>query len=196
MGWHHCSGLITWIKMPMSPQRYHNQPGARQESSGSYYDPIGIVEHVQKQYSVGHAAIAGLVKLIKPSEASLSSVQEILDEFERSTVEIKNVAEESEVLLSRDPVTGIHNRGSFWRIAEQTIDGLDANDGVVVATIDLNAFKPVNDQYGHPAGDVVLREVATRLDKIVEKRGFAGRMGGDELTAICHSNNIPGKDTV
>ncbi len=50
--------------------------------------------------------------------------------------------------------------------------------------IDLNDFKSINDQYGHAAGDQVLREVALRLQDTVRSSDLVGRIGGDEFALI------------
>ena len=53
-----------------------------------------------------------------------------------------------------------------------------------LAYIDLDHFKPINDQYGHHAGDIVLKEVAARLNEAVRGCDFVARIGGDEFVAV------------
>ena len=58
--------------------------------------------------------------------------------------------------------------------------------------LDVDSFKEINDRYGHPEGDRVLREVADHLRKAVGESGILGRLGGDEFVALIH----PGRRAV
>ena len=53
--------------------------------------------------------------------------------------------------------------------------------------IDNNKFKAINDEYGHLAGDAVLKEMATRLGQSVRHEDFIARLGGDEFAIILHT---------
>ncbi len=89
---------------------------------------------------------------------------------------------------SHDPLTGLANRVLF---AEKLAEALtDENAGrrrvldVGLLYIDLDRFKPVNDTYGHDAGDEILQSVADRLSAQVRPHDTVGRLGGDEF-AVC-----------
>jgi diguanylate cyclase (GGDEF)-like protein len=88
----------------------------------------------------------------------------------------------TEDLAKHDSLTGLFNRRAFMEfLSEQLIEPQPA----VVILIDLDHFKAINDQHGHSAGDVVLIEVANRLDKIAtEYSGIAVRLGGDEFCLL------------
>jgi diguanylate cyclase (GGDEF)-like protein len=94
-------------------------------------------------------------------------------------------AEEFHRLATIDPLTGLHNR----RFAEQRLAAEAARSQryghpLTVIAFDLNDFKQINDQYGHPVGDEVLREFGKRLLAALRVSDFAVRMGGDEFLAI------------
>jgi len=94
-------------------------------------------------------------------------------------------AEEFQRQATIDPLTGLYNR----RFAEQRLAAEAARcqrygHALTVISFDLNNFKDINDQYGHPAGDQVLKEFAERLNKAIRVSDFAVRMGGDEFLAI------------
>jgi diguanylate cyclase (GGDEF)-like protein/PAS domain S-box-containing protein len=77
-----------------------------------------------------------------------------------------------------DELTGLANRPSFF-------DALSASSHGAILYCDLDRFKPVNDQYGHAAGDEVLRQVAQRLRDSVRAGDTVARIGGDEFAIIC-----------
>ena len=52
--------------------------------------------------------------------------------------------------------------------------------------LDIDSFKEINDKYGHPAGDRILRETAGKLKEVFENKGIIGRLGGDEFVALIH----------
>ena len=85
-------------------------------------------------------------------------------------------------LLQRDQLTGLLNRAAFQRCAEGALDGGEAALTVIIA--DIDDFKSVNDRYGHPCGDYVLKELALKLQTVFEGAQAIGRIGGDEFTVL------------
>ncbi|QDN84364.1 GGDEF domain-containing protein [Streptomyces sp. RLB3-6] len=83
--------------------------------------------------------------------------------------------------IRRDPLTGLLTRDGWSRTAERVIA---RNRRAVVVLGDLNGFKPVNDSYGHDAGDAVLAAVGQRLTDWCGGHDVAGRLGGDEFVAV------------
>jgi len=81
---------------------------------------------------------------------------------------------------SHDPLTGLPNRAEFGR----RLDAIARTD-IVLLYIDLDDFKPINDIYGHPVGDVVLVEVGRRMLGVLGPDDFVGRLGGDEFAVVC-----------
>ena len=90
--------------------------------------------------------------------------------------------ERAHSLAVTDPLTGFLNRRT---ITEKTSDMIDAakkkNKSITFLMLDLDNFKNVNDVHGHSAGDVVLREVAERISKVVPPNSLLARLGGDEF---------------
>lgn len=86
-------------------------------------------------------------------------------------------------LAQRDPLTGLLNRAGF----EQQLQAcLQVGEGAAVALlyIDLDRFKPVNDQHGHAVGDELLRQFAQRLTLLVRPTDAVARLGGDEFAVL------------
>jgi diguanylate cyclase (GGDEF)-like protein/PAS domain S-box-containing protein len=84
---------------------------------------------------------------------------------------------------AHDPLTQMLNRASLDERLEAAL--LEGSDDVVVLFLDLDAFKSVNDTFGHDAGDIVLQAVAERLRSAVRPTDDVGRYGGDEFVAVC-----------
>ncbi len=93
-----------------------------------------------------------------------------------STTELRHLAQ-------HDNLTGLLNRRSI----EHAIDGVlvHGRTDVVIAFVDLDGFKSVNDGFGHDAGDEVLRVVAARLRNALRPTDDVARYGGDEFVVLC-----------
>ncbi|MEP6504344.1 MAG: PAS domain-containing protein, partial [Betaproteobacteria bacterium] len=83
-------------------------------------------------------------------------------------------------LTQRDALTGLLNRPGLERWLVQR-DAEAAAGTLALLYVDLDHFKPVNDSFGHPAGDAVLREFALRLQGLVRPADAVARLGGDEF---------------
>ena len=83
---------------------------------------------------------------------------------------------------SIDPLTGLSNRAYFLEDLEARLREPDST--VAVMFLDLDGFKWINDSLGHPSGDQILREVADRLDAVLDPRLHLARFGGDEFTVL------------
>ncbi len=84
-----------------------------------------------------------------------------------------------------DPLTGLYNRRfAEQRLAAEVARSERKGHPLSVLTLDLNNFKQINDTYGHPAGDHVLLEFATRLNSVVRGSDLAVRLGGDEFLVL------------
>jgi diguanylate cyclase (GGDEF)-like protein len=97
---------------------------------------------------------------------------------------------------AKDALTGLANRAQFLEQVNRVIQYryLNRKFHFAVLFLDLDGFKPINDRFGHKAGDVVLRHIAKRLQSCVSKGDLVGRHGGDEFTIIL--NRIKGSEEV
>lgn len=94
---------------------------------------------------------------------------------------------EQEILRQahQDPLTGLANRRRIEAQAVQVLaNARRSNRSVAVLVIDLDGFKAINDTFGHPAGDLVLREIAARLTAKTRPSGLLARLGGDEFAVL------------
>jgi diguanylate cyclase (GGDEF)-like protein/PAS domain S-box-containing protein len=90
-----------------------------------------------------------------------------------------------------DPLTGLLNRrGGEAKFANQLVSA-ELNDGIfIMLLLDLNYFKQVNDKYGHEAGDIVLKEIASRLRTVLRSDDIVVRWGGDEFVISMILDNL------
>jgi diguanylate cyclase (GGDEF)-like protein len=90
-----------------------------------------------------------------------------------------------------DTLTGLPNRRALdERLEEEVLAARKNNYSFAVIMMDLDGFKDVNDTYGHPVGDDVLRLVFTQMARGVRNTDFLARYGGDELTLILTQSDM------
>jgi diguanylate cyclase (GGDEF)-like protein len=88
-------------------------------------------------------------------------------------------------LALHDPLTGVANRRQTMdRLAEELARAKRAGTPLSVVIIDLDHFKAINDQHGHPFGDVVLQGVVRRVQQAVRSYDVLGRFGGEEFLVV------------
>jgi diguanylate cyclase (GGDEF)-like protein/PAS domain S-box-containing protein len=99
--------------------------------------------------------------------------------------EIRQTQERLTHLANVDVLSGLPNRGRVRQLLGEALRGATSgNVPCAIMFLDLDGFKPVNDTFGHPKGDAVLRAVAQRLVNEVGNHGTVGRMGGDEFAIV------------
>lgn len=95
-----------------------------------------------------------------------------------------------EGLVLFDELTGLRNRRAVLSDLDQMLASSRRHGhGLAVVMIDIDRFKPINDEHGHRVGDEVLRETTARLQGRLRTADVAGRIGGDELLVL-----LPGTD--
>jgi diguanylate cyclase (GGDEF)-like protein len=103
----------------------------------------------------------------------------------RDITERKRAEERIYHMAHHDTLTGLPNRSLICDRLQQSIAHADRNaESVLVAFIDLDSFKLVNDTLGHNAGDELLKEVAKRMVHCVRREDTVGRFGGDEFVLV------------
>lgn len=87
-------------------------------------------------------------------------------------------------LARHDTLTEVPNRFHFNEQLDDALQNLGCGDGIAVHWIDIDRFKDVNDDLGHPVGDALLRSIGARLRASVRRPDFVGRLGGDEFAIV------------
>jgi diguanylate cyclase (GGDEF)-like protein len=132
--------------------------------------------------------------------ALLSLVLVLLSKTRYAQEEVQRIADtEAQVRQESmsDALTGIPNRAQFVERVTRSLLCARQNREFQFAVlfIDLDGFKPINDKFGHKAGDAVLQHTAKRLQACLRKGDSVGRYGGDEFTLLI--NNVSGpSDTI
>jgi len=113
---------------------------------------------------------------------------------------VRNLSERSQLTelserANRDPLTGLFNRRRFEEeLAPRLAATRRYKTPGAVLVIDLDGFKPVNDRYGHAAGDAVLRAVARILERHTRTSDLVARLGGDEFGILLDQTALAGAE--
>ncbi len=121
-----------------------------------------------------------------------TELERLNEQLERANTELLGKKEELEranrklkELADYDEMTGVFNRRAFLeRVAWEVSGARRRNAWLGLLYIDPNGFKPINDTYGHDAGDRVIRQFVSRLRETARAEDVVGRMGGDEFAVL------------
>jgi hypothetical protein len=124
----------------------------------------------------------------EPIAITPKTVQDILAyvaEKEQSLADLRGRVAELERLLEADELTGLLNRRGFETAAHRALaHAARYNETGVLALIDLDRFKHVNDAHGHAAGDAALRLIGQVLAESIRATDYAARLSGDEFAIL------------
>lgn len=126
-----------------------------------------------------------------PSRSAVVAWHLEMRRSEQMRRELQTSAARFEQLAMVDPLTGIANRRCFENISEQGIrESRATGDQACVALIDVDAFKQINDSYGHLVGDKVLQAIAALLTQHVRANDLAARLAGDEFVLLLQRTDL------
>jgi len=144
----------------------------------------GIKDRALAKRAVGRGAQDYLLK----DELEMTSLIRSID-YAR---ERKRIEKELFQRANFDALTGIANRSLFEaRLKMAQARAERAGSGVAVLYLDLDRFKPINDKYGHEAGDFVLKTVAQRIKSVLRAYDTPARIGGDEFAVLLEGIATP-----
>ncbi|WP_275545550.1 MULTISPECIES: diguanylate cyclase [unclassified Pseudomonas] len=135
------------------------------------------------------ALAARFNELKRQREAALQLNEQVLAKrVTERTLALQQANQRLSELALQDPLTGLANRTALQQHLEQALArSLRRDELLAVMLIDLDGFKPINDQHGHGFGDQVLAEIARRLRQYIRDADLPARLGGDEFVVICEN---------
>lgn len=115
----------------------------------------------------------------------LQGLSERVASMEHEALGYREHLEEQRQKALLDPLTGLPNRAAWSeRVEREMLDWQENGGHLAMAILDLDHFKRINDNYGHLAGDKVLKIVADQLRKRLQGRDFIARFGGEEFVML------------
>ncbi|MDY7549003.1 EAL domain-containing protein [Glaciimonas sp. CA11.2] len=178
------SGEARWIENLGSAPGFLRHNGAVKCGLRSgYIFPVVYVTEGGQRHSPG--VLEFYSKLSRQHEAQLPILSETIGVLIAQTAQRLEQQETIRQLAQIDGLTELANRTYFYHMLDNTCQNSTiAGTSFGLIFIDLDRFKPVNDAFGHEAGNVVLQEFARRLQLLVPSGSYVGRLGGDEFAIL------------
>ncbi len=182
-----------WTVVIGVPTQYID--GQLRQALSSLFTVIGVVflAGLLATRLLGNRIVAAISALVSPA-AALGSGKVVTvpplplveaDQVGKALMRASEMLAQTRYQATHDSLTGLPNRVLFHEIIGQQVSLAERNKtSLSLLYIDLNRFKPVNDQYGHAAGDRLLVHVAMQLRRSLRESDFAARLGGDEFAVV------------
>lgn len=156
---------------------------------------ILIYDLRQVPSNFNHKIAAGIRTLshVKENLRFIGTVHEELDKREKFVIgriltdeDMKQALSSQNLIgeLQIDQLTQLYNKKTITNFVQQKIQAGNKKERFALVIMDLDNFKPINDQFGHMAGDTVLSRVALRVNELIGEDGVVGRIGGDEFMLV------------
>ena len=162
----------------------------------SYQDPK-FAQTARERFKSTDPVLAGIDALFEKAhglpqpEAAWTSIQAMRlhnhDMRQKRHAEKSDIrAQEAEARVTVDELTGLKNRAGMKDILHRRIEDIKRHPAkaIMVAFLDLDGFKELNDTCGHDAGDVALIEMGKKLEAVFRKTDVVCRLGGDEMVIL------------
>ena len=149
---------------------------------------VAISTHTEATNILQSSALQTLTFLATFSVVLISSVGFVFMSRDRAD-------ENNRVLAALDPLTGVANRRSLIAALDRDVARAQRmREPMALMMVDIDHFKDVNDQYGHPAGDRVLCSVVNVLRQRVRAQDLVGRYGGEEFMVLLPDTGLVGAE--
>lgn len=145
---------------------------------------LSTQEAFEARYGRGIEAMAAVIGVVLSLLLSLLAWL-MVNGRDRAVRLAEVMTEELRHMAQHDPLTNLPNRALFNdRLGHELARAKRQNGRFAMVFLDLDYFKPINDNYGHDVGDQVLRQLARRLQQCVRAADTVGRIGGDEFVVL------------
>lgn len=178
------SGQAGWLEDMANDPHFLRRASARECRLGSGYAfPVTYVSEDGHQHRPG--VLEFYSSLSRQPEAQLPSLSATIGAL---IAQMTQRLEQQATILHLaqvDELTGLANRSHFYALLTQSCaSAAKTRTSFGLMFLDLDRFKPINDAFGHEAGNVVLREFAQRLRALAPPGACVGRLGGDEFALL------------
>lgn len=180
------SGHSVWIpsadELPATVRRQHERHRGQPAGCGV---AVPLWEPQRDGEPGEHAAEAGLLYLTAGGEWAREPLLRLAERLSRFVTRRWQNQREVNLRIHKDGLTGVFNRAYFDSQFPLELERARRSQGPLTLVLtDLDHFKTVNDRYGHPAGDRVLKMVARRLQEALRRIDHVCRVGGEEFALI------------
>ena len=107
-----------------------------------------------------------------------------LEQLGAAHLELKAKEAQAHHLAFHDTLTGLPNRAFFNSVVDQMVAACEGEEAFAILLVDLDRFKQVNDTLGHLGGDLLVEQVASRLQALIGPADLVARLGGDEFAIL------------
>lgn len=125
------------------------------------------------------------VRTLKETDEANLKLQKLLQEVEDTKDELEVLNHQLQRLVLTDGLTGISNRRHFDEVLNSFMKNYQKSKmAFSLLLLDIDFFKKINDRFGHQVGDIVLQELALKLQNATTETGFVARVGGEEFAVL------------
>lgn len=160
------------------PDLFRNESEALESARAILADPNAHGENYRQ----------ALAELIRHYERLMRETRRLIGRSDRAEREMQALTQQLQYRATHDALTSVLNRSA---VIERTVKALRVNRAVMIL-LDIDDFKKVNDDFGHPAGDAVILGIVNCLRRILGDKGIIGRVGGEEFTVVLPGADIAG----
>lgn len=128
---------------------------------------------------------SGNISSVIIANADITALKIRETELAASREELRQLNGKLTALATTDGLTGLYNHRAFQEFLDRAYKQSSGTDTPLsLALLDVDQFKQYNDNFGHPAGDTVLKQVASILEKTFAEKGYVARYGGEEFVIV------------
>ena len=177
------SGADDFVREPLDA----NELQARAKAAEIRWQSQAALLKEREFYRIAVAEEERLSSLVLDQNQNL---KDAYDKIRRLNDELEKANKELEQIAAYDSLSGLLNRRSlFTRISIEIERSIRLEVPLAGLMVDIDRFKSINDKYGHQCGDMVIREIGTRLSGGLRKYDYAGRYGGEEFFVVLSNSS-------
>lgn len=175
--------LVRWISVPLRRLYVAADAIVNQQLQGSLPD---LSRHAPKEIRSLRNRFAALVERLQTSRNQLNQLNRSLQSrIDDATLELRETNRQLQQQASQDYLTKLANRRFFESMLLQRLTQQSGQEwDICLMLIDVDNFKPINDRYGHAAGDHVLVEMGKLITSTIGKNDLVARYAGDEFVVL------------